>query len=137
MTNAKSKRKKLPPATDWRARDISDWNATTFRSYLADTHAELYGIPYVTRSYGMEAKLIRDMIDQHGVEIVKAFIDACFSEYKPTRQYPGINFAFMFTYMRGRILPRLIAENLLRKEREFARKTQNDGLSYEELAEWL
>lgn len=129
-----TKRKKLPQATDWRARDLADWNSHTFRAYISDKHAELYGIAYVTRNYGMEARLIKSMIDAHGTDVTKRFIDECFREYRPTPQYPGINFAFMYSYKRERILPRILAEVKREQQRQQAAERR---MSAEEIAEWL
>ncbi|WP_180968059.1 hypothetical protein [Cytobacillus massiliigabonensis] len=104
MTNRK------PPAKDWRNREQADWTVASFQQYLKDTHEERYGIAYTTRSYGLEGRWLKTLITEHGAEVVRKFIDACFAEYRPTPQYPGLNFAFMFTYQRGRILPRVLAE---------------------------
>lgn len=127
---------KLPPANDWRARNIYKWNATTFGSYLEDTHEDLYGIPYVTRSYGMERRLIRKMIDDYGGEVTKRFIDVCFEMYKPTTQYPGINFAFMYSYMKERHLPPILAD-LKAEEVRKERKERINEIDYEKIADLL
>lgn len=95
---------------DWRNLPTERWNTTTFRQYLADKHAELYGIPYVTNNYAAEAGMIKRMIDEYGAEATKAMIDIAFAEYKPTRIYPGLNYAFIYSFMRSRILPRVLAE---------------------------
>jgi hypothetical protein len=95
---------------DWRNLPVEKWNTTTFRQYLADQHEAKYAIKYTARNYAVEGRWLKSMIAEHGSEIVKAFIDGCFAEYKPTRDYPGLNFAFMFSYQRARILPRVMAE---------------------------
>ena len=77
---------KLPPATDWQARDINDWNTTSFRQYLYDRHRELYGLDYVG-AVKRDCGMISGMIKQHDKATVKAFIDECFRQYKPTTQY--------------------------------------------------
>lgn len=105
-----------PPAKDWRNREQADWTVATFQSYLRDEHEERYGIAYTTRNYGLEGRWLKTLIAEHGADVVRKFIDACFAEYRPTPQYPGLNFAFMFTYQRARILPRVLAE-VKRKER--------------------
>lgn len=122
---------KLP--TDYRERPLDAWTAHQFRQYLADKHVELYGIAYVTRSIAMEAKMIRNMIDEHGAELTKQFIDRCFIEYKPTPQYPSLNFAFMYSYMKERVLPKLLAE----KARQERMAQVQPVISDEELSEWL
>lgn len=107
----KRKRPALPPAHDWRARDLADWNATTFAAYLAERHEDMFGIKYVAgNSIAKERTWIRWMIDKYGPDVTKRFIDACLAEYKPTPQYPGVSFTFMYSYMRARVLPRVLAE---------------------------
>jgi hypothetical protein len=101
---------KRPSVKDWRNRDIADWTVGTFRQFLADQHFERYGIAYTARNYAIEAKWIKSMIVEHGPEIVHKFIEACFREYRPTAQYPGLNFGFMYSYQRSRILPQVLAE---------------------------
>jgi hypothetical protein len=95
---------------DWCNLPTSDWTVTTFRQYLADQHEAKYGIKYTTRNFAIEARWLKSMIAEHGPEIVKAFIDGCFAEYKPTRDYPGLNWAFMYSYQRARVLPRVLAD---------------------------
>ncbi|WPS88787.1 hypothetical protein SMD22_07500 [Brevibacillus halotolerans] len=124
-------KRKLPPAKAWREREVSDWNTTTFTEYLRDRHAELYGLPYVpARGWRSEQGMIKRMIDEHGAEVVKRFIDECFREYRPTREYPGLSFTFMFTYMRARNLPKALRE----EKRAMA---EENVMSAEEIAEWL
>lgn len=105
-----------PPAKDWRNREQSDWVVATFQQYLKDTHEERCGIAYTARNYGLEGRWLKSMLAEHGAAILRKFIDACFAEYRPTPQYPGLNFAFMHTYQRERVLPRILAE-VKRKER--------------------
>ncbi|WP_025846594.1 hypothetical protein [Brevibacillus agri] len=128
-------KRKLPPAKAWREREVTDWNVTTFTEYLRDRHAELYGIPYVPGRGGwrMEQGVIKRMGGEHGPEVVRRFIDGCFREYRPTRDYPGVNFTFMYTYMRARVLPKVLAE----AAREQRGRTEVVAPSAEELAGWL
>jgi hypothetical protein len=108
---SKRKRPKLPPAHDWRARNLADWNATTFAAYLAERHEDMFGIKYVAgNSVAMERAMLKRMIDEYGPDVTKRFIDACLAEYKPTTHYPGVSFTFMYSYMRARVLPRVLAE---------------------------
>jgi hypothetical protein len=118
-------------AKDWRNLPTTDWNTTTFRQYLTDQHEAKYGIKYTARNYAVEGRWLKSMIAEHGAEIVKAFIDGCFAEYKPTRDYPGLNFAFMFTYQRARILPRVMAEA---KRRQVVQQAVEET---EDLSDWL
>lgn len=122
---------KLPPAKDWRARSIKDWTVTTFRAYLSDEHTRRYGIAYTVRNYAIEGRWLKFMIAEHGPDIVREFIDACFDDYRPTRDYPGLNFAFMYSYQRSRILPRVLADH------RRAMLTQAAEESAEDLSDWL
>jgi hypothetical protein len=116
---------------DWRNLPKSDWTVTTFRQYLADQHEAKYAIKYTTRNFAIEARWLKAMIAEHGPEVVKAFIDGCFAEYKPTRDYPGLSFSFMFSYQRARILPRVLAEA---KRRQVVQKAVEET---EDLSDWL
>jgi glycine cleavage system protein P-like pyridoxal-binding family len=125
----RTKRPALPPAHDWRARDLADWNATTFAAYLAERHADMFGIKYVAgNSVARERAMLKRMIDEYGPDVTKRFIDACLAEYKPTPQYPGVSFTFMYSFMRSRVLPRVLAE--VQREAQRARATA--GLTEEQ-----
>ncbi|MFZ7945720.1 hypothetical protein [Neobacillus sp. 19] len=116
---------------DWRNLPTHDWNVTTFRQYLSDQHEQRYGIKYTARSFAIEARWLKSMIAEHGTEVVKSFIDACFNDYKPTAQYPGLNFSFMFSYQRARILPRVLADI---KRRQAVQQAVEET---EDLSDWL
>jgi hypothetical protein len=120
---------------DWRNLPTTDWTVTTFRQYLADQHEQRYAIKYTTRNFAIEARWLKSMITEHGAAIVKAFIDGCFAEYKPTRDYPGLNFAFMFSYQRARILPRVMAEAKRRVVVEESKKKADEEV--EQIDDWL
>jgi hypothetical protein len=132
--------KTLPKAYDWKARDIKDWNATTFRAYLRDKHQEIFGIEYTPYSVKTEAGMLANMKREHGPEIVKAFIDYCLRAYKPTREWPGVNFSFMYSKMRPWALPRVLQEyqrrQMMEKARERAKseyRTGGPGVDIEDL----
>jgi hypothetical protein len=93
-------------------------DVTIIRDHLKEKHRELYGIDYVTNSHAFEGRQLKAMIAEYGADVVRRFVDACFIEYKPTRDYPGSNFAFMYSYMRARVLPRVQAEMKREEERE-------------------
>jgi hypothetical protein len=116
---------------DWRALPVDKWTVTTFRHYLFDRHSELYGIKYITRNHAVEGRMLKNMIAEEGPDVTKHFIDACFAEYKPTTQYPGVSFAFMYSYMRARVLPRVLAE----MKREAQARQVSAGLSDEQADE--
>ncbi|PEL95784.1 hypothetical protein CN604_24725 [Bacillus wiedmannii] len=121
---------------DFRNLSIEKWNVTTFREYLKHVHEERYKIPYVTRSYAMEGRMLKTFIAEYKPEATKRFIDACFADYKPTREYPGLNFAFMFSYMRSRLLPRVL-EEIRKKEARFSRNLTYITVSTEDIIDYL
>jgi hypothetical protein len=116
---------------DWRNLPVDNWTVTTFRQYLADKHEQHYGIKYTARNYAVEGRWLKSMVAEHGAEVVKAFIDGCLKEYRPTQDYPGINFAFMFSYQRSRILPRVMAE--VKRKQGVQRAVEET----EDLSDWL
>ncbi|MHA4153246.1 hypothetical protein [Bacillus cereus] len=121
---------------DFRSLPIEKWNVTTFREYLKHEHEERYKIPYVTRSYAMEGRMLKMSLAEYNQEVLKRFIDACFADYKPTREYPGLNFAFMYSYMRSRLLPRVL-EEIRRKEARLSRNQAHIIVSTEEIIDYL
>jgi hypothetical protein len=126
-------KQKLP--TDWRERPLDKWNTSTFHAYLSDRHFEIYGISYVPmRGWMAEKGRLKREIDEHGPEVVKQFIDACFADYRPTAQYPGLNFGFMATYQKSRILPPILADEQ-RKQR--LNECANERMSVEEINDYL
>lgn len=138
-----TKSERLPNAKDWRKRDVKDWNCTTFTEYLKDKHRELFGIDYVPfggtwrTEQGMLGRLIgtRAKAGTHDKAIIKRFIDETFESYKPTPQYPGTNFGFMYSY-RKYDLQRIEAEEK-RRQASQAKAEEQGEIDYEELADWL
>ena len=136
MTN-----RRKPNAKAWRERHIEDWNTTTFHAYLADKHKELFGIDYVPfKGWNAEKGMIGDIIGTRtgkprkgSNEALKRFIDLTFAEYKPTAQYPGTSFGFMWTY-RKNVWQQIQAEELARESREQA---VEESPTLEELSEWF
>ncbi len=132
--------KRLPPANDWKSRNIDDWNTLTFTEYMKDKHREVFGIEYAPmRGWRMEQGLIGRLIGTkskpgtHDKAVVKAFIDEAFRTYKPTAQYPGTNFGFIYSYRRN-ILQRLEAEQITKEKRNRA-KSESEDLT--DLSDWL
>lgn len=84
----------------------------------------------------MEGRMLKAFIAEHKPEATKQFIDACFADYKPTREYPGLNFAFMYSYMRSRLLPRVL-EEIRKKEARFSRNLTHIKVSTQEIIDYL
>lgn len=137
MTN-----RKLPPASDWKERNIDDWNTLTFTEYLKDKHVEVFGIPYVPmRGWRFEQGQIGRAVGtkskrgEYSKAVVKRFIDEGFRTYTPTSQYPGTNFGFLYSYRRN-ILQKIAAEEQADKRKAERQQAQED-VDYTELSDWL
>ena len=124
-------------ATHYSDTPIAEWNTGHFQAYLADKHVEHYGIQYVPAG-GVVAE--RTLLAKHigtarksgmyGKDVIKRFIDSCFAAYKPTQQYPGVNYHFMARYMTAE----LQRAELEGKRAEAAEQATEN---YSEVAEWL
>lgn len=111
-----------PKANDWQARDIADWNVTTFHAYLIDINKERYGTTYTpfgggpeSRRWATEKGQLKQAITKHGNEVTKAFIDKCFESHKFNPEYPTLSFGFMWAYLRDNIAR---AEVAVRKQEQ-------------------
>lgn len=131
--------KKLPPADDWQARDIDDWNTSTYHAYLVDKHREMFGVDYVPfRGWQAEKGMIGNLIGTRTKPAmaskadVKRFIDEAMREYRPTPQYPGTSFGWLWTY-RKNVWQRIQAESARRERIQQA----NESVDWDELADWL
>ncbi|ASF41569.1 hypothetical protein CEH05_20470, partial (plasmid) [Halobacillus halophilus] len=61
-------------------------------------HVERFGVfpePYRGDRKG-EASSIRSMLKHEGTEVTKTFIDECIKYYRPSPEYPTVNFKFFF-----------------------------------------
>src|SRR5699024_9369432 len=59
-------KRKLPPAKDWQAPNIDDWNTTTFHAYLSDKHEDMFGCTYApVRGCQAEKGIIGGLIGTH------------------------------------------------------------------------
>jgi len=144
MTKRKATRK-LAPAKDWRDRDLSDWTVLSFTEYLRDKHKEMFGVDYAPMGgrWGMEQGILGDLIGTQSRTnpkpraasnaAVKRFIDETFAEYKPTAQYPGTSFGFMWVY-RKNVWQQIQAEELARESREQA---VEEAPTLDELSDWF
>lgn len=124
-------------ATHYSDTPIEKWNTAHFQAYLADQHVERYGIQYVSAgSVVAERNLIAKYTGTackpgtYRKETVKAFIDACFTQYQPTQQYPGLSFWFMTTYM-----TRLLQQAELASKRAEIEREATDNIEKE--VDWL
>ncbi|MGN9867376.1 hypothetical protein [Bacillus swezeyi] len=115
------------PTTD---KPVSKWNVRDFQSYLKAEHERLFGLPYVPmRGWQAEAGMLGSWVGtkrkpgEYGPEVTKRFIDLCFAEYRPTVEWPGVNFGWMKTYM-GTKIQRVSAEIKAEEEARQRREQQ-------------
>lgn len=116
---------KLPPATSFKERLTQDWNTTTYHAYLSSLHEKTLNLPYMPFKGGWNAekRLIKSDFEQYGKQEIKELIEMAFKEYKPTQQYPNLTYGFISTYMKSRILPRIIAKKQQQeKAKEYSEK---------------
>ena len=144
MTKRKATRN-LAPAKDWRNRDLSDWTVLSFTEYLRDKHREMFGVDYAPMGgrWAVEQGMLGDLIGTQSRTnpkprtasnaAVKRFIDLTFAQYKPTAQYPGTSFGFMWTY-RKNVWQQIQAEELARESRE---RAVEESPSLDELSDWF
>lgn len=129
--------KKKPAAKNWEERELKDWNVTTFHAYLMEKHEERFGVPYFPfGTWMMEKKMLKTCIDKYGQEVVKKFIDECIRTYKPTPQYAGISFGFMFKY-KNNVLQKQIAEARRAEEDAKRREAERELWKDEEDLDWI
>lgn len=137
-------KQKLAPAKDWQARDIEDWNVTSFTEYLKDKHRELFGIDYAPMggTWRKEQGILGGLIGTQSRTnpkprtasnaAVKRFIDETFAAYRPSREWPGTSFGFMWTY-RKTDWQRIQADEIAQERRKASAEEAPD---LEELNEW-
>lgn len=84
---------------------VSKWNVRNLTDYMADEHRKRFNCDYAPfGSWQQERGLISQIFGtaskdgKYDKELVKEFIDECFASYRPTAQYPGTNFGFLWTY---------------------------------------
>ncbi|MHC8516827.1 hypothetical protein [Sporosarcina sp. ITBMC105] len=136
-----SAKPKLAPAKDWRNRPLETWNVSSFCAYLTDKHVAMFGIPYAPmRGWRTEQGILGVLIGTQSRKeprprtasnaAVKRFIDDTFASYKPTREWPGTSFGFMWTY-RKHEWQRILAEEMAQERRKAHAAQAQDYAEYE------
>lgn len=116
---------------DYENLPLDKWNVTTYRAYMKALHNDKYGIPYVANNHAVEGRFIKDMQTKYGNKALKAFVEKCFNEHRSTNpKFPGLNFGFMYSYLRERYLPVVLKEiataELKAKRQAQAQETEID-----------
>lgn len=122
---------------DWRNLPVEKWNATTFREYMKFLHKERFGIPYVTNNHGAEGRMLKNTWEEYGKPATKRFIEVCFNEYRPTAKYPGLNYGFMYSYMRQRVMPRVLKEMYCQTATEKHQTATAGNMTEEDFNDWI
>lgn len=90
-------------STDWRNRNIKDWNVTTFSVWFSEMVEVRYGVvkylPF--KNWSAEKGMLNRMIKEHGQDVVKDFLEACLKVYKPQGQYLHLTIGFAISYMQN------------------------------------
>lgn len=124
-------RKKLPPAKNWKERDIDDWNAVTFFNFLCEKHREVLGIDYfASRGVKLDNAMIKQMYEKHGKLETKMFIEGCLKDYTPTAKYRVCSFMFMRTYMLAQVMPKVLDSIKRMDELKIASEENLDDLTF-------
>lgn len=120
---------------------VEKWNVRDFHAYLQAEHQRRFNVIYAPmKSWRTEQGLLGNIVGTakkkgtHDKALIKAFIDRCFANYKPTQDYPGISFGFMWTYMQRELQ---LAELDVKKKREAEDAVEKAKNAMEGLAEWL
>lgn len=87
---------------------LDKWNSTTVREYVKHLNICRFGIPAVTFNVRQENGMISKFVKEYGIETTKAFVEACVKNYRPNPNYPTVNFATMYSYMKAYELPRVM-----------------------------
>ena len=97
----------------YRLKDLKDWTSKDFYDYLTEQTFERFGVKYQPfgKKYVVDAKYLKDAMEEYGNYVVKEFIDECMAKYHPTKEYPAINFGFMYRYRRN-LIDSLTEKNL-------------------------
>jgi hypothetical protein len=89
---------------------VAEWNTNDFIAYLSDQHLARFNVDYQPfGTWASERGQLGNWIGtkrkagKYGAEFTKRFIDLCLAEYRPTRDYPGVNFGFMCAWMKRNI----------------------------------
>ena len=93
---------------DFRNLPLEKWNSTTIREYIKFLNIERFGIPAVTFNVRQENGMISKFVKEYGIETTKLFVEECVRKYRPNANYPTVNFATMYSYMKAYELPRVM-----------------------------
>lgn len=138
-----SNKPKLAPAADYQARDITDWNVTTFLTFITETTREKYGVEYSPGGggskqarWGRERGMLKNAQGKYGNRVLKAFIEICWREYRTSKPelYPYPSITFCVSYM-DRYFTEAVSK--IAKEERVKKINQESKLTNENLSDWF
>lgn len=96
---------------DWKNAPVELWNTTTLMEYIDHLNKEKYGMAPVRVNLQMLRGVMSRDLKQYGGDVMKRFVEACMTQYKPSPQYPTIGYMTMRSFYFENVLPRVIAGN--------------------------
>ena len=113
---------------------LEKWTVRDFHNYMIAEHERLFGVEYLPQgTWKAEQGLLGRIVGTktkpgtHDKALIKAFIDKCMNTYKPSDQYPGINFGFMWAYRRNYLQQLEKAARSLETVATYKKETENIG----------
>ena len=118
---------------DWANIAPADWNSTTVTSYLEHLTKESAGVTYEptgggskSQRWAREKGMMKRALDKYGAEVVKRFIELCFTRHTPKKEYPYPSFTFAYSYMSDQFP---VAEAEIAKGRRMAAESERSGIA--------
>lgn len=110
---------------------VENWTVRDFHNYMIAEHERLFGVSYMPSGtwkaeQGLLGRIVGTKTKQGSYDkaLIKSFIDKCMQTYRPTANYPGISFGFMWAYRRNYL-----------QQLEKAANEQNAAATYKKDAE--
>lgn len=128
-------------ALNYYEKPIAKWNVKNLIDYMSDKHRERFGVDYAPfGSWAAERGRISQAFGttkkpgKYDKELIVRFVDHCMETYKPSAQYPGINFGFMLTYRLGDLQT---LEKAYNEEKRLLAETSAEQNVDEDVAAWF
>jgi hypothetical protein len=101
---------KRSPGADYESVPIPEWNVSHFHAWLIAETKSRFNVDYAPFGRGTlasrwlaEKGMLKQACATYGNEVMRRFIERCLESYRPTPQYPAINFGFMYSYRRDEL----------------------------------
>lgn len=93
---------------DWENLPIEKWNVSTIHAYLIDETERKFNAEYkpggrgsLSQRWAAEKGMIKRELTKKGPEVVRKFIEICWTHYRSSdpKKYPYATFGFMLGFM--------------------------------------